>query len=415
MRDLSRCTKSVLGALAPLLLVPPIAGAATIKVTTQQDVVADDGKCSLREAVSAANTNLPSGSSPGEYAAGDAAPTVDEIRLKGKRYRLTRGGPADDLNLGGDLDITESVLFLAPDQKRAKILNGIGAPGVRGDGDRLFHVDPSGAGGVRAGFFNLKLMKGDVGCSGAGCATGASAVEVNGDGALVFESCLVVDNVGSCDGKGCGDQDQGAAIRVVGASSLRIVNSALRKNRTRCTGRGCSIGEAALLLYGAPSGKLLFQDTTLQKNSSRCSDEACSTGGIAIAAAGTVDLIGVKLLKNTVSCSGSGCTSSDGVAFFGTEDTALKEITARNHDFSCDGAGCRAPDLLATGGGEGDALLRDFVIEKNRVECRRHACTTGGQLRSRAFRGTSSGSGSASRTGASRAKGRPAARRACST
>ncbi|MFT3791725.1 MAG: hypothetical protein QM741_11780 [Rudaea sp.] len=48
--------------------------AATITVNTDQDVVAVDGFCSLREAVIAVNAKAASGASPGECAAGDAAP-----------------------------------------------------------------------------------------------------------------------------------------------------------------------------------------------------------------------------------------------------------------------------------------------------------------------------------------------------
>ncbi|MCA9493293.1 MAG: CSLREA domain-containing protein, partial [Myxococcales bacterium] len=65
--------------LPPLWLALPIAGAATIDVTTTDDVVADDGLCSLREALAAARDQVGSGSSAGECAAGDAG--TDEIAL----------------------------------------------------------------------------------------------------------------------------------------------------------------------------------------------------------------------------------------------------------------------------------------------------------------------------------------------
>lgn len=53
-----------------LLVAAPIR-AATIVVTSTADVVADDGSCTLREAVTASNDHLASGAASGECAAGD--------------------------------------------------------------------------------------------------------------------------------------------------------------------------------------------------------------------------------------------------------------------------------------------------------------------------------------------------------
>lgn len=63
--------------LVPLTVVPAVA--ATITVNSMADTALNDGLCTLREAITAANTNTPSGASPGECAGGNAAPTVDTI------------------------------------------------------------------------------------------------------------------------------------------------------------------------------------------------------------------------------------------------------------------------------------------------------------------------------------------------
>lgn len=55
---------------------PSEAGATTITVNAFEDVFADDGRCTLAEAVSAANTNLASGFAAGECAAGSALDVV---------------------------------------------------------------------------------------------------------------------------------------------------------------------------------------------------------------------------------------------------------------------------------------------------------------------------------------------------
>ncbi|MCW2953824.1 MAG: hypothetical protein JWQ48_2994 [Conexibacter sp.] len=79
----------------------PAAGAATITVTTSSDAVSTtDGFCSLREAVTAANSDTASGPTPGECPRGD--PGGDTIVLaSGDPYTLT---PA-----GGSLHITSAL------------------------------------------------------------------------------------------------------------------------------------------------------------------------------------------------------------------------------------------------------------------------------------------------------------------
>ncbi len=63
-------------AAALFALGPTAASAATITVTTTADTVANDGQCSLREALNAAATDTGSGSAAGECAAGAGADTI---------------------------------------------------------------------------------------------------------------------------------------------------------------------------------------------------------------------------------------------------------------------------------------------------------------------------------------------------
>lgn len=75
-------------ALAGLLLaMTSAARAATITVSSTADTAADDGACTLREAITAANDDAPSGASPGECAAGDGG--TDAIA-----FALGTGTPA---------------------------------------------------------------------------------------------------------------------------------------------------------------------------------------------------------------------------------------------------------------------------------------------------------------------------------
>ena len=59
-------------ACAAVLLAPASARAGTITVNSASDVAANDGQCTLREAIVAANTNAASGAMDGECAAGTA-------------------------------------------------------------------------------------------------------------------------------------------------------------------------------------------------------------------------------------------------------------------------------------------------------------------------------------------------------
>ncbi|MGH2541541.1 MAG: CSLREA domain-containing protein, partial [Ardenticatenaceae bacterium] len=111
----------------------PAVGAApttTIVVNSTADVLADDGQCTLREAITAANTDTASGSMGGECAAGSGA---DTIVLPFGTYTLQLAGAAEDDNATGDLDIF-SDLTLQPEMVGGQ---------VTVDGatlDRVFHV-----------------------------------------------------------------------------------------------------------------------------------------------------------------------------------------------------------------------------------------------------------------------------------
>src|SRR5262245_2230279 len=59
-----------------LLFIARAVLASTITVNSTADTAVDDGACTLREAITAANTNTASGAMMGECAAGEASPTV---------------------------------------------------------------------------------------------------------------------------------------------------------------------------------------------------------------------------------------------------------------------------------------------------------------------------------------------------
>ncbi len=78
-----------------------VSAAATITVNTNLDTAADDGVCTLREAITAANTDTASGANPGECIAGDGSDTV--------QFGISGSGVKTIQVLSGLPDITSSI------------------------------------------------------------------------------------------------------------------------------------------------------------------------------------------------------------------------------------------------------------------------------------------------------------------
>jgi len=97
---------------------------STIQVTTTQDALANDGLCSLREAIHAANLDTPVGGCT-------AGTGVDTIELEAGLYRLEIAGINEDSGLSGDLDIMKD-LYLIGQGMGVTILDGNGL-------DRVLH------------------------------------------------------------------------------------------------------------------------------------------------------------------------------------------------------------------------------------------------------------------------------------
>jgi len=125
-------------------------------VSTSSDVVADDGLCSLREAITSANTNAASGASAGECPAGSSS-TPDVIALGATTYALAIPGASEDANQTGDFDVEDSV-----------VIRGAGANATAIDGsslDRVFDIVRSPA---QVTIEALTIRNGDAGSQSNG-------------------------------------------------------------------------------------------------------------------------------------------------------------------------------------------------------------------------------------------------------
>src|SRR5690349_15680223 len=107
---------AVFGVSAP----SPANAATTITVTTTADELTNNGNCSLREAIQAANRDVRVDACP----AGSGA---DTITVPAGTYALTLGGRLDDAGLTGDLDISGNLTINGAGASRT-VLVGQSAP-----------------------------------------------------------------------------------------------------------------------------------------------------------------------------------------------------------------------------------------------------------------------------------------------
>jgi len=158
--------------------------AATITVNTTMDELNSDGDCSLREAITAANTD----------AAVDACPAgsgADTITVPAGTYTLSIAGVDEDDSATGDLDVTDDLT-----------INGAGAGSTVIDGgalDRVFHIQSgvslemsgvavqNGSANIGGGIFNDTggtLTLADVTVSGNTAASFGGGVDNSGTATL---------------------------------------------------------------------------------------------------------------------------------------------------------------------------------------------------------------------------------------
>jgi CSLREA domain-containing protein len=226
-----------------------------IVVTETRDELNNDGDCSLREAIQAANTNQ----------AVDACPAgspnaIDEIFLPAGTYGLTLVGIGEDDNLSGDLDIKSDL-----------VLRGSGASQtiVAGRGiDRVFHIvagtnvtlqgitiqggmaDSDNNGGRGGGLLNKisTLRVTDVVIQNNEAANTGGGID-NFGGTLILQRVTVFNN----------QAPRGGGI--FNGSSLTIANSLFESNTARNFGGGAIYNANSIVIQTS-----LFLDNTANLN-----------------------------------------------------------------------------------------------------------------------------------------------------
>lgn len=277
------------GGFVPQSLVP-------ITVTTSADTIADDGQCSLREAIIAANTN----GAYGGCASGGGADTI----IFGPAFSsptmidLTATGANEDAALTGDLDILESLT-----------ISGTGALTIDGlNSDRVFDVRPgaslvvtglavrNGKGASDGGGFRVE---GSLNLIGVTVSANQGGGIANLGGSVTLSSTMVTGNtIYGISNQGSGALTMNAG-QVVNNQGVGFTNSVSSATLTGVFVSGNTNG--GLRNQGATQSKLTVTSGVVISNS------ATSGGGIANEGVGASTTISAtRIGGNVVTGSGGG-------------------------------------------------------------------------------------------------------------
>jgi len=168
---------------------PQVRAGVVILVTTPADAVAQDGLCSLREAIITANTNAPvfSPPSPPGECLHDGTPGLDTVVLQVPGpYVLTIPGPGEQAAATGDLDIVDDLALLGEGQTvdaggLDRAFDVIGATVlISGTVVQNGHVEGSFGGGIHNDAGRLTLVNSYVTQNAAAAGIGGGGVRGGG-------------------------------------------------------------------------------------------------------------------------------------------------------------------------------------------------------------------------------------------
>jgi CSLREA domain-containing protein len=339
----ARCWAIAAGAAAVLL---PASGAraATIAVTTTADAVANDGSCSLREAITAATTDTASGSASGECAAGSGPDTI--VLGSGPPYVLSRTGAPDNTNVNGDLDVVGGTVTIRGAGQGATTINANGI-------DRVLDVLP--AGDLTVQDLTITGGRGATGAAGSNASPGGPGIPGGPGG----------DSVGG-DG---GDGDGGGGIR--NAGELTLTNVTVTNNRAGDGGTG-----GGGVLGGAGGDNASGAGGSGGKSQGGSGGDGGDGGGL-LSTGGAVTITGSTFTSN-----GSGNGGSGGSALNGGRGGNSTGNNGRGGDGGrCNGGrggdGGNGGAIAATGG---TLQIADSDIEHDTAGAgaKGGACGTGG-------------------------------------
>ncbi len=337
-----RCTPTLRTCM--LLVAAACAGAGAGRAATQivnstADLVADDGQCTLREAVEAANTQAASGSTPGECAAGDVADNIVFALPAGSTIHLT----------GGALVVTSTVHFYGPEDATLTVVNDV-------SGARIFVFD-----GVSFWITGLTLENGEATAAYHGLDAGEGGAILAIGGASHFLSRVRFLANMALNG--------GAAIALHDASTGCLFQD-VEFTQNEVTGGSGGGGGAILFAGDSPNGPLQIRRALFDRDEAlngAAAPENESHGGAIWIESGTA---GFDLREATFD--GNLATGRGGALAFGMSSAnANVTATIRDCTFTGNRADQNADDSAQSGGGlylswnDGLTTLTNSIVAEN--------------------------------------------------
>ena len=292
-----------------LLVTQPASAQTIITVNTVDDSIIDDGQCSLREAVIAANTDSATSGCP----AGSGADIIqfDSSLSVPATILLTMNGANEDNSASGDLDL-QGILTIQGSASDQIIIDG-------NNTDRVFEIRP----GATIILSNITIRNGNPGSGANGggilvsggtprakltllnssvinnTATSGGGIQNLGNGAnAIIENSLISSNIATVNGGG-----------ISNTGSFSVLNSTLTQNTARSGG---AIDHAGFSMN--------LTNTTISSNS------ASDNGG------GIYNRADAILLNVTLSGNTANGTDTGGNIFNDTASLSIKNSIIANSD-----------------------------------------------------------------------------------
>jgi len=271
--------------LSAIAIMGPSLHAASVVVTTVDDLISDEGLCSLREAIAAVNTQTSSGVTQGECTAGDGS--NDIITIPNGTYYLSHEGSNDDVNLSGDLDILRSMI-IAGSGTGSTIIDA--RPDSQNEAtDRVFDINPgavnntNGNNSINVYIYDLTIQQGRA---PNGQTNGESGQA--GGGLLIDTSMTVLTNIalvnnragsGASGGSGGGGGGIETVFNPYSPTTLSIVSGTISNNAAGNGDANASGGSGGGLCSNT-STDLYIASTTISQNSIGTGTPEGRAGGI---------------------------------------------------------------------------------------------------------------------------------------
>ncbi len=302
-------------ALFTTLQPAPAAHAATISVNSTDDVIADDGQCTLREAITAANTDTASGSSANECISGNGDDIIT-FSSAGTTLSLTgtENAANGNDNTVGDLDI-DSNITISGNGAGVTIIDG-------GDIDRVLHTH----GTAIVNLNNLTIQNGQIGTLGDNSSSGSfgGGIYRQSSGDMVLDTVEILSNVAGHRGGGLENRNAAGTVTLINCTvsaneslwggglvsatanaETIITNSTFSNNVASIRGGGVNIYAGTVTVENS-----VFTSNTTIENTTTQNDGESNGGGLANSDHLTIS--SSTIISNTAYNYGGGVYTRDG-------------------------------------------------------------------------------------------------------